>query len=84
MEAQGFGSLKDDDVDFDDGEPGENLSSDGSVETKAHQPANLLQVNGLISSQANTDAISAIMPGDLSSIMINVSSSQRLNSDDFN
>ena len=65
-------------------EPGENLSSDGSIDTKAHQPANLLQVNGLISSQANTDAVSGCPGDDLSSSMINVSSHQRNNSDDFN
>ena len=55
-----------------DYEPGENLSSDGSVDTKAHLPSNLLQVNGLISSQINSDAVSGNLLN-LSSIMINMS-----------
>ena len=68
----------------DEDEEDANLSSESDAEMKAHVPANLLHVNGLISSQANGEALSGY-PIELSSIMFNdVSGHERRKSDDFN
>lgn len=57
-------------------------SEDSNDDSKAHQAANLLQVNGFISRQDNT--IDGACEANMSSVMINVSSHLRRNSDDFN